>query len=75
MLGVVWFLNDGTVERRSLALVKDYLGNVEYAIHVFLHCVELALGTPVFQYDIHFISEALRPFYVVEAMELDTQTC
>ena len=26
--GVVWFLNDGTVERRSFALVTDYLGHV-----------------------------------------------
>ena len=57
--GVVWFLKDGTVERRSFALVTDYLGNVKYAVcwSCFLEYHTGNIGVETSFHKVHFFSD------------------
>ena len=55
--GVVWFLNDGTVERRSFALVTDYLGHDKYAVHVFLNVILENIRAETSFHTVHFFSD------------------
>ena len=52
--GVVWFLNDDTVERRSFALVTDYLG---HDFHVFLNNILENIRAETSYHTVHFFSD------------------
>ena len=55
--GLVWFLNDDTVERRSFVLVTDYLGYVKYAVHVFLNIILENIRAETSFHTVHVFSD------------------